>query len=51
MKMVILSFIFISRFESYVIFWNLYTAISINVVGSKRKAERQESKVMWDFHG
>ena len=27
----------------------LYTAISINVVGSKHKARRQDRKVMWDF--
>ena len=41
----------------YFVFWlvlplrerNNFTAISINVVGSKHKATRQERKVMWDF--
>ena len=28
---------------------NIYTAISINVVGSKHKARRQDRKVRWDF--
>ena len=26
-----------------------YTAISINVVGSKHKTTRQDRKVVWDF--
>ena len=27
-----------------------YTAISINVVGSKHKAKRQDRKFTWDFY-
>ena len=30
--------------------YNVYTAISINVVGSKHKAKRQDRKFTWDFY-